>query len=221
MAVGAAVGNDVSRLDGKEMDTKRTEITAELALREIAALVDVSTISTNAHDRAMTLTQIRNTVNSIAPPSPDVQARAREIAEKAIPPEQHGVIAYATELIAAALATQGVTEDFKEACRIAAWMANTFYPEQEFALLPTLSGVLSQIDNMNVGVYERSVAAPAPVGSDVTLHRLIASHVADLRSAAAIGKQSSTEAMRNIAYWQEKEADALEVALRATCPGRQ
>ena len=51
------------------------------------------------------------------------------------------------------------TEEFKEACRIATWMANTYFPEQEFALLPTLSGVLSQIDNMNVGVYERSVAA--------------------------------------------------------------
>jgi len=43
------------------------------------------------------------------------------------------------------------------AARIASWMANTFYPQQEFVPLDTLSGILSQIDNMAVSIYERRV----------------------------------------------------------------
>jgi len=51
--------------------------------------------------------------------------------------------------------------DVQEAARIAKWLANSFYPEQEFVPLDTLSSILSQIDNMVVGVYE--LAAPRVV----------------------------------------------------------
>ena len=59
----------------------------------------------------------------------------------------------------AGIATQKIrdrlSQDKREAARIASWMANTFYPQQEFALLDSLSGILSQIDNMLVGIQRR------------------------------------------------------------------